>query len=152
MRALRPKTSLLYDAAHEFKIGGSCIIRQTADDILTIVASGITVFEALKAAEELKKEGINVRVLDCYSVNPVDKEMLIKCLQETKKQILITVEDHFAHGGLGDFVAAAVSEMNIHLEKMAVLSISRSGSKEQLLNQAGIDASAIITKIKELIK
>jgi len=152
MRTLRPKTALLYDVAQEFKIGGSCILRQSGDDVLTIAASGITVFEALKAADELKKEGINVRVVDCYSVNPVDKTTLIKCLKETKKQILITVEDHFTHGGLGDFVIAAVSDMNFRVEKMAVSIISRSGSKEQLMNQAGIDVSAIIIKTKELIK
>ena len=152
MRTLRSKTSLLYDDSTEFKIGGSCTLRQSGDDILTIAASGITVFEALKAADELTKEGIKVRVLDCYSVNPIDKSTLIKCLQETKKQILITVEDHFIHGGLGDFATAAVSDMNFQVKKMAVTGISRSGSKEQLLQQAGIDAASIIASVKELIK
>ena len=152
MRTLRPKTGVLYDVAQECKIGGSCILRQSVNDVLTVAASGITLFEALKAADELGKEGINVRVLDCYSVNPIDKKTLIKCLQETKKQILITVEDHFTHGGLGDFAAAAVSAMNFQVEKMAVSKISRSGSMEQLLKLAGIDASAIIARIKELIK
>ena len=91
-------------------------------------------------------------MLDCYSVNPIDKSTLIKCLQETKKQILITVEDHFIHGGLGDFATAAVSDMNVRVEKIAVSQISRSGSKDQLMNLAGIDASGIIGRVKELIK
>jgi len=151
MRTLRPKTAVLYEATQEFTIGGSCILRQSASDILTVAASGITVFEALKAADDLRKEGINIRVLDCYSVNPVDKSMLIKCAKETKKQILITVEDHFVHGGLGDFIIDAVSGMNIQVEKIAVPQISRSGSKEQLLNMAGIDAAGIIASINKLI-
>jgi transketolase len=120
--------------------------------VLTIAATGITVFEALKAADELKGQGISVRVLDCYCINPIDKKALIKSLQETRKQILITVEDHFVHGGMGDFAAAAISEISIHVEKMAVSQISESGSKNQLLNKAGIDAPGIIARVKELIK
>lgn len=152
MRTLRPKTSVLYDVAQEFKIGGSCILRQSENDVLTIAASGITVFEALKASDELRKEGISVRVIDCYSINPIDKSALLECLRETKKPILISVEDHFIHGGMGDFIASAVSDMNCHVEKMAVTKISESGSKEQLMNQAGIDAVSIVARIRELIK
>lgn len=151
MRTLRPKTRLLYDVAEEFEIGGSKILQQSKEDVLTIVASGITVFEAMKAADGLKEQGINVRVLDCYSINPVDKKTIIRCLQETKTQILITVEDHFAHGGMGDFVAAAISDMGIRIEKMAVSEISESGSKEQLLNKAGIDAPGIIARVKQTL-
>jgi len=152
MRTLRSKTALLYEVTHEFKIGGSHILQQSDNDVLTVAASGITVFEALKAADQLRTEGINLRVLDCYSINPIDKNTLIKCLQETEKPILVTVEDHFAHGGLGDFAAAAVSGINAQVEKIAVSKISRSGSMEQLLNDAGIDAAGIIAKIKSLIK
>src|SRR6185295_16727337 len=118
----------------------------------TIAATGITVFEAMKAADELKAEGINVRVLDCYCINPIDRKTLIKNIQETRKQILITVEDHFAHGGMGDFAAAAISDMGIRVEKMAVAQISESGSKDQLLKKAGINASAIIARVKDLVK
>jgi transketolase len=152
MRTLRPKTPVIYDASEEFQIGGSKTLTHSEDDALTIAATGITVFEAMKAADELKGQGINVRVLDCYCINPIDKKTLIKSLQETRKQILITVEDHFAHGGMGDFAAAAISDMNIRIEKMAVPQISESGSKDQLLNKAGIDASGIIARVKELIK
>jgi transketolase len=152
MRTLRPKTPVIYDASEEFQIGGSKILKQSEDDVLTIAASGITVFEAMKAADELKAQGINVRVIDCYSINPIDEKTLIKSLRETRKQILITVEDHFAHGGMGDFAAAAISDMSIQIEKMAVSQISESGSKDQLLNKAGIDALAIIARVKELIK
>jgi transketolase len=154
MRTLRPKTPLLYDDNHKFKIGGSAILRQSGEDVLTIAATGITVFEALKAADELKKENINIRVLDCYSINPIDKNTLTKCLQETKKPILITVEDHFVHGGMGDFVIAALAEVdtNCQIAKLAVSQISQSGKKDQLMDEAGINASAIITKVREFIK
>jgi len=150
MRTLRPKTAVLYDDAQEFYIGGSQVIRQSEDDILTIAATGITVFEALKAADELQKQGIGVRVLDCYSVKPIDKEALIKSLHETKQPVIITVEDHFIHGGMGDFADEALEEMNIRVHKMAVTDISESGTMEQLLKKAGIDATNIIGKVKQL--
>lgn len=150
MRTLRPKTAVLYDDRQEFSIGGSQVLRQTDDDVLTIAATGITVFEALKAADELQKQGIGVRVLDCYSIKPIDKEALVKSLHETKQPVIITVEDHFMHGGMGDFADEALEEMNVRVHKMAVTEISESGTMEQLLKKAGIDAAAIISKVREL--
>ena len=150
MRTLRPKTPVLYDDAQEFFIGGSQILRQSDEDLLTIAATGITVIVALKAAYELEKEGVHVRVVDIYSINPIDKDTLIKCLHETKQPILITVEDHFDHGGMGDFADEAVEELNLRVHKMAVKEISESGTMAQLLNKAGIDASAIAGKVKQL--
>ena len=150
MRTLRPKTPVLYDDAQDFFIGGSQVLRQSDDDTLTIAATGITVFEALKAADELEKEGIHVRVVDIYSINPIDKSTLIKCLHETKQPTLITVEDHFYHGGMGDFADEAIEELNLRVHKMAVTGISESGTMEQLLNKAGIDASNIVGKVKQL--
>jgi transketolase len=152
MRTLRPKTPVLYDIAEEFQIGGSKILRQSKFDALTIAATGITVFEAMKAADELREQGIHVRVIDCYSINPIDRKTLIQCLQETRKQIIVTVEDHFSHGGMGDFAVAAISDKSVRVDKMAVAQISESGTKEQLLNKAGIDASSIIARVKLLIK
>jgi transketolase len=150
MRTLRPKTAVLYNATEEFTIGGSKMLRKSTSDLLTVVATGITVFEAIKAADELKSEGINIRVIDCYSINPVDKDTLMKCLQETEQQVLITVEDHFAHGGMGDFVIAAVAGTGFHVEKMAVAEISESGKKDELMHKAGIDAEAIIARVKAM--
>jgi transketolase len=153
LRTLRPKTPLLYDDNEIFKIGGSKLLRHSQDDQLTIVASGITVFEALKAADKLKEEGINVRVVDCYCINPVDRDTLIKCVQETKHAILITVEDHFGHGGMGDFVMAALAatDKSVQVKKMAVRQISQSGKMGELLEDAGISASAIIKQVHALI-
>ena len=150
MRTLRPKTPVLYDDAQVFFIGGSQVLRQSDEDTLTIAATGITVFEALKAADELEKEGIHVRVVDIYSINPIDRNTLIKCLHETKQPILITVEDHFYHGGMGDFADEAIEELNLRVHKMAVTGISESGTMEQLLKKAGIDASGIAGKVKQL--
>ena len=152
MRTLRPKTPVIYDNSEEFPIGGSKILRKSAADELTVVATGITVFEALKAADELKKESINIRVLDCYSIRPIDATTLKKCLDETLEKILITVEDHFEHGGMGDFVLGAVEGTGGRVEKMAVSKISQSGLKDELLDDAGINAAHIIRKVKELLR
>ncbi len=153
MRTLRPKTKILYKENEEFKIGGSKILTHSSADELTIAATGITVFEALKAAEELKKKGIKVRVVDCYSINPIDQGTLIKCIKETKRPIIITVEDHYAHGGMGDFAnaALALAGADYHLVKMAVNKMSRSGDKEQLLNDAGINSKHLIKKVQALL-
>jgi len=149
LRTLRPKTALLYSSNDDFNIGGSRLLRQSEQDELTIAATGITVFEALKAADELEKENIHVRVLDCYSIHPIDADALKACLQATKQHLLITVEDHFEHGGMGDFAAAAVAGTGAEVIKMAVTKISQSGTKDELLHDAGIDAYAIAEKVRE---
>lgn len=152
MRTLRPKTPLLYKSEENFTIGGSKILRQSDHDLLTIAGTGITVFEALKAADELKKENINIRVVDCYSIQPVDAATLKKCLNETELKMLITVEDHFKHGDFGDFAAAALAGTQGQIIKMAVQKISSSGTGEELMKDAGIDASAIVSKVKSVLK
>ena len=138
MRTMRPKTPVLYNREDELVIGGSKILRQSDHDRLSIAATGITVFEALKAADSLQQEGIAVRVVDCYSIQPIDKDTLLRCLQETEQAILITVEDHFIHGGMGDFVIAAlaVSNLSHRVIKLGLDHISRSGKKDELLDDA----------------
>ncbi len=152
LRTLRSKTSVLYETTEDFPIGGSKILRKSASDILSVVAAGITVFEALKAYEELKKQGINIRVIDCYSIKPIDSSTLKQSLKETKEKIIITVEDHFEHGGLGDFVLSAVTGTGVCVEKMAVTKISKSGKPEELLDDAGITAPHIVAKVKKLLE
>jgi len=153
LRTLRPKTPLIYENQEEFKIGGSKLLRRSDEDQLTIAATGITVFEALKAADQLKEEGIAVRVVDCYSITPIDQETLINCVTATRNPILITVEDHFSHGGMGDFAMTAVtaSERLVQVKKMTVAQISHSGKMEELLEEACISASAIISQVHALI-
>lgn len=151
MRTLRSKTPLVYKQEDAFPIGGSKVLRQSNKDQLTVAATGITVFEALKAADELKKENISIRVVDCYSINPVDSATLKKCMNETAKKILVTVEDHFMHGGFGDFTIAALPGQG-QVIKIAVEKISDSGAPEKLLNDAGIDATHIAATIKAALK
>jgi transketolase len=151
MRTLRSKTPVLYDSTEKFQIGGSKILRQSANDQLTVAATGITVFEAIKAADELKKEGIDIRIVDCYSICPIDKDTLARCLQDTKKKILITVEDHYEHGGMGDFAAEALAGEEAHVIRMAVTKISQSGTKDELLEDAGINAAHIVARVKETV-
>lgn len=151
IRTLRPKTPFIYSKDEEFKIGGSIVLKSSRDDLLTIVASGITVHEALKAHEILSQEGIHVRVLDCYSVKPIDKQGLLDSLRATTKTIIVTVEDHFSHGGLGDFVLDALSHENAIVEKLAVTHISRSGKPAELLHDAGIDAESIGITVRNML-
>lgn len=151
MRTLRPKTEALYEPEEVFEIGKSKILRSGQDDMLTIAATGITVHEAIKAYDALAKENIFIRVIDCYSVKPVDKETLLKSGIETKQKIIITVEDHFEHGGFGDFVLSALSDSGIKVRKMAVDHLSRSGTHDELLKDATIDAAAIVVMVKSLL-
>ncbi len=150
LQTLRPKTSVIYMKSEKFPIGGSKILKQSSNDLLTVVASGITVSEALKAYDELQKENISIRIIDCYSLVPIDKNSLLASAQATKKNIIITVEDHFVHGGLGDFVSAALADQQIVVEKMAVEKHSHSGLKDELLADAGISADHIVKEVKRL--
>jgi len=152
MRTLRPKTKIIYGNEQDFRIGGCGILRQSKEDILTIAATGITVFEALKAADELKKENISVGVIDCYSIKPLDRKTIVQRVRETEKQMLVTVEDHFEHGGLGDFAEDALEGTGCTVVKMAVEKISQSGTMEELLKDAGIDFTSIIARVKSLTK
>lgn len=151
MRLSRPKVPIIYKDTDMFSLGGSKILRQSEEDLLTIVAAGITVHEALKAYEELKKEKIFVRVVDCYCIKPIDNDTLIECSRTTQQNAIITVEDHFVHGGLGDFVMEAVAGTGACVTKMAVMHISHSGTEEEVLDDAGISAKHIIAKVKQLV-
>lgn len=151
IRTLRPKTPVLYASAEEFMIGGSKILRESEQDILTIVGVGITVHEALKAYERLKAEGITVRVIDAYSLKPLDTQTLLTALSQTKKNIILTVEDYYSHGGLYSFVLEALSQTVAHVEKLALDHMTRSGKKDDLLKDAGIDAEGIVQKVKQLV-
>jgi transketolase len=150
MRTSRPKTPVLYDAKETFRIGGSKILRQSAADRLTIVATGITLFEALKAHDQLKAEGVGVRIVDVYSIAPIDRATLLECAQATSGTVL-TVEDHYERGGLGDAVLSAIGSEGMRVHKLAVRSIPHSGKPEELIDHYGIGACAIIEATKRLV-
>ena len=149
MRTSRPKTPVIYGNDEAFPIGGAKVLRQNAGDKVTIVGAGVTLFEALKAADTLKSEGINVTVIDAYSIKPLGKKEILAAAQKTNHTV-ITVEDHYAEGGLGDAVAGALSVEGVKVHKLAVNGIPRSGKAEELLAHFGIDAAAIVKKVKSL--
>ncbi|TKB89416.1 MAG: transketolase [Nitrospira sp.] len=151
LRAGRPKTPVIYGQDEPFHIGGSKIIRESTSDVLTIVAAGVTLFEALKAHDQLKAAGIAVRVIDLYSIAPIDRTTLVESGRATQRRIL-TVEDHYAHGGLGDAVLSAVSTEGIAVHKLAVREIPHSGKPEELVDHYGIGVRSIIEAAKQIIK
>lgn len=151
IRAGRPKSAVLYNSAEQFQIGGSKVLRQSASDVLTIVAAGVTLFEALKAHDQLKAGGIAVRVIDLYSIVPIDRTALLDSASATQGRIL-TVEDHYAHGGLGDAVLSAVGTEGIKVHKLAVRVIPHSGKPEELVDHFGIGARSIVETVKQIIK
>ncbi|MCS7065611.1 MAG: transketolase family protein, partial [Fimbriimonadales bacterium] len=147
LRTTRPKTPVIYDNSEPFPIGGCKVLRSSPRDVATVVGAGITLHEALKAYEQLHAQGISIRVIDLYSVKPLDVETLVRCGQETNG-ILITVEDHYPQGGIGEAVAAAVQGHGIRVHALAVNELPRSGKPEQLLAAYGIDANAIVQAVR----
>jgi len=151
LRAGRPKTPVLYGPEEQFPIGGSKVLRQSASDVLTIVAAGVTLFEALKAYDQLKAAGIHVRVIDLYSIVPIDRTTLLDSASATHGRIL-TVEDHYAHGGLGDAVLSAVGTEGIKVHKLAVRVIPHSGKPEELVDHFGIGTRSIVETAQQIAK
>ena len=151
IRAGRPKCPVLYGPDETFHIGGSKVIRQSTLDVLTIVAAGVTLFEALKAYDKLKAVGVSVRIVDLYSIVPIDRATLLDSARATQGRIL-TVEDHYAHGGLGDAVLSAVGTEGIKVQKLAVRAIPHSGKPDELVDHFGIGARSIVEAAKQITK
>ncbi|OYT73088.1 MAG: transketolase [Armatimonadetes bacterium JP3_11] len=147
IRTTRPKTPVIYANTEAFPIGGCKVVRQSPHDVVTVVGAGVTLHEALKAYEQLQREGVAIRVIDLYSVKPIDSETLIRCGQETNG-VIITVEDHYPEGGLGEAVVAAVNGYGVRVHRLAVREVPRSGKPETLLAAYGIDAQAIIEAVR----
>ena len=147
MRTSRPKTPVLYGPDETFPIGGLKVLRQSANDVATVIGAGVTVFEALKAYDELKAAGVAIRVIDLYSLQPIDAASLTRCARETKGKV-ITVEDHYAAGGVGDAVAAAVTGGGVTVTRLAVREIPHSGTPEELLERYGISAKHIVEAVR----
>ena len=146
MRTSRPKTPVIYGPDETFEIGGLKVLRQSADDVATVIGAGVTLFEALKAYDDLQKQRITIRVIDLYSLQPIDGATLLRCARETKGR-LITVEDHYAAGGIGDAVAAAVASGGFTVQRLAVREIPRSGAPDALLDRYGISARHIMQAV-----
>jgi transketolase len=151
LRLSRPKTPVVYGPGERFPIGGLKVLRQTANDVATVVAAGVTVFEALKACDSLAAQGTPVRVIDLYSVQPLDADALVAAARDTHGH-LVTVEDHYLAGGIGDAVAAAVAPSGLTVRRLAVTEIPRSGKPSELLERYGISASHIVAAVSELAR
>jgi transketolase len=148
LRTLRPATPVLYEPDEEFEIGGSRVLRSSDSDGVAVIAAGITVHEALKAADVLAGDGVSIRVIDCYSIKPIDTNALLEAGER-----LVTVEDHWPEGGLGDAVLGALAEAgaNAQVKKLAVREMPRSGKPAELMKAAGIDAEAIAAAVRDLL-
>ncbi len=149
IRTSRPKTPVIYGPDERFPVGGCKVLCSSDDDRATVVGAGVTLFEALEAYEELKKAGIAVRVIDLYSVQPIDEKTLRLAAAETGGRI-VTVEDHYAGGGIGDAVAAATTGVAT-VRILAVRDIPRSGKPEELLDRFGISARHIADAVRSMI-
>jgi transketolase len=149
MRTTRADTKPLYGKNEKFEIGGSKTLKESKKDSLTIVAAGITLYEALEAYRELMGDGITVRIIDLYSIKPLDYLTLKKAANETR-QILV-VEDHFSWGGMADAVREALSTKPVPIYSLAVNKMPRSGTMSELLSYHKIDAEAIIAKTKQIV-
>ncbi len=147
IRTTRPKTPVIYESGDRFEIGGSRVLRQSDRDVATVVAAGITVFEALQAYEELEREGIHVRIIDAYSVQPIDAATLLRAGRESRGTI-VTVEDHYVSGGLGDAVAEAVGREGLAVTRLAVREIPRSGRPTEVLDRYGLSARHIVEAVR----
>lgn len=145
LRLCRMATPVIYDVANQFEIGKGIQIGEGKD--ASIIATGVTVHEAIEAQEILKNKGINVRVIDIHTIKPIDKDLIVKCAKETKR--IITVEDHSVIGGLGSAVCEVLAEeYPTKVERMGIPDcFGRSGKAEELLEYYKIDTNSIVSKI-----
>lgn len=148
LRTTRGATPVIYEGSDEFEIGGFKVLREGPDDRVCVIAAGITLFEALGAYEDLKKDGIPIKVIDLYCIKPIDGQSLAKA---TAKKAVITVEDHHPEGGMGEAVGAALAGSGMPVHSLAVRKVPRSGRPAELLDYEEISKAAIARKVKELL-
>jgi transketolase len=149
IRTTRKETPIIYRPEDEFPIGGNKVLRRSDKDIATVIGAGVTLHEALEAYEALRKEGILVRVIDLYSVKPIDEKALRQAVSGTKS--IITVEDHYPEGGLGEAVKSALSPCPAPVYALAVRKKPKSGKPQELLDYEEISRKGIVKKVRELI-
>jgi len=150
LRLARPATPIYYSQNETFAIGKCKLIRQSDRDRALIVAGGVTLAEALRAYDQLRDQGLAVRIIDLFSIQPIDHAALIEASRAVGGHV-ITVEDHYAHGGLGDAVLAALAEERVTLQKLAVREIPHSGRPGELLHRYGISADHIVETARRVI-
>ncbi|RUS75717.1 hypothetical protein EGW08_016532 [Elysia chlorotica] len=151
IRTSRPNVPVIYGNDEPFAVGKAKIVRQSDSDQVTVVASCVTLFEAIKAAESLAASGVNIRIIDPFTIKPIDAATIIASAQQTGGRI-ITVEDHYAEGGIGSAVSCAVSEhRNIVVKRLYVSEVPRSGQCGELLEKYGISAGCIAKAVQSML-
>jgi len=150
MRTSRPKTPVIYGPDEQFPIGGSKVVRQGRNDKAAVIGAGVTLFEALKAYDLLKAEGLEIRVIDAYSLSPIDAKTMTEAGRATGG-VIITVEDHYPAGGIGDAVSEAVAPAGYTVRRLAVTELPRSGQPDELLDRYGISARHIVAAVKQAV-
>ncbi|NGZ59270.1 MAG: transketolase [Nitrospira sp. LK265] len=151
LRIGRPNSPVLYGPDEQFAIGQCKVLRKSNQDQALVIAGGITVFEALAAYDHLQQEGISIRVIDLFSVRPIDRDELISSARAAGG-IIVTVEDHYEHGGLGDAVLSALAGERIKAYKLAVRDIPHSGKPNELIEKFGISAASIAATVKSALR
>lgn len=149
LRLTRKATEVLYSNDEEFTIGGAKSLKSSANDQVTIIGAGVTLYEALEAYEQLLKENISARIIDLYSIKPLASELLIKAAAATSA--IITVEDHFPEGGIGEAVASALAAVATPVYSLAVTKMPKSGKPPELMEYEEISTTAIVAKVKEIL-
>ena len=153
LRTLRPSTPVIYAPEEEFPIGGSKVVRSSDDDRVTVVAAGITVHNAIEACETLQEEGTAVRLIDAYSIKPIDATTLREAVRATGGR-LVAVEDHWPEGGLGEATLSALAAEgtgDLEFEHLAVSGMPTSGSPDEVMDAAGISANHIADAVRKLL-
>jgi transketolase len=154
LRTMRPETPVIYAPDEEFPIGGSKVLRSSENDQVTVVAAGITVHNAIEACEKLQEEGVAVRLIDTYSVKPIDADALRESVRATGGR-LVVAEDHWPEGGLGEATLSALAEVGdmgtLEFEHLAVSGMPTSGSPAELMDAAGISAGHIADAVRKLL-
>uniref|UniRef100_A0A674EAA3 transketolase n=1 Tax=Salmo trutta TaxID=8032 RepID=A0A674EAA3_SALTR len=151
IRTSRPENTILYNSNEDFHVGQAKVVYKTNDDHVTVIGAGVTLHEALAAAEMLKKERINIRVIDPFTIKPLDSKTIIEHAKATRGRI-VTVEDHYYEGGLGEAVCSAVvNETGFNVHRMAVAHVPRSGKPTELLKIFGIDRDAIAQAVRKML-
>lgn len=151
LRTTRMETPVIYDDTAQFTIGGCTVLRQSERDVACVIAAGVTLHEALKAYELLKTKNIFISVIDLYSIKPLDVQTIKATALKTKNTI-ITVEDHYLHGGMGQAVSAALANECLSITCLAVTELPRSGTPAELLSWAGIDAEHIVKTVMKVME
>jgi transketolase len=153
MRTTRGAYPVLYDAGESFPMGGSKVLRSAEDDQVTLIGAGVTLYACLAAADQLREEGIGARVIDLYSVKPIDTATLVAAAAATGGR-LVLAEDHHPEGGLGSAVVDALTSLGrteLAIAHLAVSEMPGSGTSEELLDAAGISAAHIAAAARRLL-